>query len=150
MPRDPYEILGVSRDATPKDITKAYHQLAWKLHPDRNPGDKEAEAKFKEVQNAYEILNDPAKRSNYDRFGSPDGVKGGDFGGFSGFSGGGVPEDLMQELFRQFGGAGAPGGFNFDFGQQAGGRTRSKRRAAPAEDVERDITIPFLLAAKGG
>jgi curved DNA-binding protein len=154
MPRDPYEILGVGRDATPKDITKAYHQLAWKLHPDRNPGDKEAEAKFKEVQNAYEVLSDPAKRSNYDRFGSADGVKGGDFGGFSGFSGGGVPEDLMQELLRQFGGGAAPGGFSFEFGgqpsgQQAGGRTRSKRRAA-AEDVERDIAIPFLLAARGG
>jgi curved DNA-binding protein len=155
MASDPYEILGVGRDATPKDIDKAYKKLAFQLHPDRNPGDKESEAKFKEVQNAYEILNDPAKRSNFDRFGSADGAKGSDFGGFGGFSGGGgIPEDLLQELLRQSG-AGGPGGFSFDFGgqpfgAQTGGRSRSKRRGAQAEDVERDITIPFLIAAKGG
>ena len=156
MARDPYEVLGVSRDATEKDITKAYHQLAWKLHPDRNPGDKEAEAKFKEVQNAYEILSDPGKRSNFDRFGSPDGAKGAGFGGFSGFSGGAPHDDIMAELLRQFGAAGGPGGFSFEFGgepfgqQQAGGRTRSRRRAAPAEEIEREITIPFLTAARSG
>src|SRR5712691_43533 len=105
MPQDMYEILGVPRDATEADITKAYRALARKYHPDRNPGDKEAEAKFKEIQNAYDILSDTAKRSNYDRFGSPDGARGG-FGGFSGgdFSGGGISPEMLEELMRQFGG----------------------------------------------
>ncbi len=131
MARDPYEVLGVSRDATEKDITKAYHQLAWKLHPDRNPGDKEAEATFKDVQNAYEILNDPAKRSNYDRFGSPDGARGAGFGGFSGFSGGTPSDDFLQDLLRQFGAAGGgPGGYTFDFGGEPFGAR------APAEHAD--------------
>src|SRR4026208_2172659 len=101
MPRNFYEVLGVPKTASEADITKAYRALARKFHPDRNPGDKEAETKFKEIQNAYDILTDPAKRANYDRFGSPDGAKGG-FGGFSGFSGGGggggIPQDMIEEL----------------------------------------------------
>ena len=157
MARDPYEVLGVAREATPKDIDKAYKKLAFQLHPDRNPGDKEAETKFKEIQNAYEVLNDPAKRANFDKFGSPAGAQGAGFGGFSGFGGGGVPEDFMQDLLRNFGGAGGsggPGGFSFDFGGDpgaaAGGRGRSRRRAAPAEEIEREIPVPFLTAVKGG
>lgn len=154
MARDPYEVLGVSRTATADEIKKAYRKLAHRYHPDRNPGDKEAEEKFKEVQNAYDILSDPAKRANYDRFGSPDGAKGSGFGGFSGFGGNMSAEDL-QDLLRQmgFGFGGAGGGFGFDFGMPtAGGRTRRQQRVqwTEAEDVERDITIPFLTAARGG
>jgi DnaJ-class molecular chaperone with C-terminal Zn finger domain len=67
---DPYEILGVSRNATQEEIKKAYRKLAHKYHPDKNPGDKQVEEKFKQINNAYEILSDPEKRANYDRFGN--------------------------------------------------------------------------------
>ena len=155
MARDPYEVLGVSRDATEKDITKAYHQLAWKLHPDRNPGDKEAEATFKDVQNAYEILNDPAKRSNYDRFGSPDGA-----------AAPGSADSAALAAARRATiscktscGSSAPRGEGragirstlaaSRSAPDSAGRTRG-RRAAPAEDVEHEVTIPFITAATGG
>jgi curved DNA-binding protein len=159
MARDPYEVLGVSKTATADEITKAYRKLAQKLHPDKNPGDKEAEEQFKEVQNAYDILNDPAKRSNFDRFGSAEGARGAGFGGFSGF-GGNMNADDLQDILRQmgmggFGGEGfGPGGFNVEFGPFGGaaGGTRSRRRTRQAEpqEIEREITIPFLTAARGG
>jgi DnaJ-class molecular chaperone len=159
MARDPYEVLGVSKSASADEITKAYRKLARQFHPDRNPGDKEAEAKFKEVQNAYDILNDPAKRSNFDRFGSPEGARGSGFGGFSGFGGNASPEDI-QDLLRNFMGGGM-GGFGGDFGEginvefgpggpTIGRRTRRTTRQAQPQEVERDITIPFLVAANGG
>src|SRR5438067_1843497 len=69
MPRDYYEVLGVARDASEADVKKAYRKLARQHHPDRNPGDKQAEARFKEVQEAYEVLSDKDKRTQYDRFG---------------------------------------------------------------------------------
>ena len=143
MPRDMYETLGVPKTASEADITKAYRALARKYHPDRNPGDKEAEAKFKEIQNAYDVLSDTAKRANYDKFGSPDGAKGG-FSGYSG-GGGGIPPDMMDEILRQFG-----GGVNFDFGGFSGGPRRSRRASPPPEDVEHEITVPFLTAVTGG
>ncbi|HLW63795.1 MAG TPA: J domain-containing protein [Gemmataceae bacterium] len=165
MPRDFYEILGVPRSASEEEITKAYRELAKKLHPDRNPGDKEAEAKFKEVQNAYDILNDKTKRAQYDRFGQVmpgsmpppgaggEGVPG--FGGFGGFEGnmGNVPPEMLEEILRQFGGGGF--GFNIsDFTQaqpRPRGRSRGRARAAPqAEDHEQEMKVPFLIAAQGG
>src|SRR5262245_44897334 len=129
MARDPYEVLGVSRSASADDITKAYRKLARQYHPDRNPVDKEAEAKFKEIQNAYDVLNDPAKRSNFDRFGSPDGARGAGFGGFSGF-GGNMNADDLQDILRQMGMGGFGGGeeFNVEFGPFGGAGTRSRRR----------------------
>ena len=70
--RDYYEVLGVSKDADAKEIKKAYRKLAMKYHPDKNPGDKAAEEKFKEINEAYEVLSDEEKRSTYDRFGHDD------------------------------------------------------------------------------
>jgi curved DNA-binding protein len=165
MPRDYYEILGVPRSASEEEITKAYRELAKKLHPDRNPGDKEAEAKFKEVQNAHDILSDKTKRAQYDRFGHvtpgampPPGEGGegiGGMGGFGGFEGnmGNVPPEMLEEILRQFGGGGF--GFNMsDFTQaqpRPRGRGRGRTRAAPpAEDHEQEMTVPFLIAAQGG
>ncbi len=103
--RDYYEVLGVSKNASDDEIKKAYRKLAVKYHPDKNPGDKEAEAKFKEISEAHEVLSDKQKRARYDQFGHA-GVGGsGGFGGASGFSG------------NPFGGFNYNGqSFNFDFG----------------------------------
>lgn len=103
MKTDLYEVLGVSRDASADDIKKAYRTLARQLHPDTNPDDPEAEARFKEVAQAYEILSDPAARERYDRFGSVDGF---DFGDPFGAGAGGLG-DLFDAFF---GGAGRPRG----------------------------------------
>ena len=109
--RDYYEVLGVDKSASAADIKKAYRRLAMKYHPDRNNGDKEAEAKFKEIGEAYEVLGDEQKRAAYDRFGKA-GVNGGaggpgGFGGFGpeGFAGGfgnmGDLGDIFSEFFGQ-------------------------------------------------
>src|SRR6184192_1853322 len=114
MPRDYYETLGVARDASEDDIKKAYRRLARQYHPDRNPGDKQAEDHFKEVQDAYDVLSDKAKRAQYDRFGFV-GPEGGMPGGTTFQWGGGMPggfENLdpnLAELLKQFAGGGLPG-----------------------------------------
>ena len=132
MPRDYYEVLGVSRDASEADIKKAYRKLARQYHPDRNPGDKQAEARFKEVQEAYDVLNDKTKRAQYDRFGfaGPGARRAGTVsrrgrepGGFE-FQGIN-PEDL-ESILGAFGGG---GGFGEMFGRRGRGRGRA---AAPA------------------
>ena len=93
--RDYYEVLGVAKTATPDEIKKAYRKLALQYHPDRNPGNKEAEEKFKEAAEAYGVLSDPDKRKRYDQFGHA-GVGGaGGFGGGAGMS--------MDDIFSQFG-----------------------------------------------
>src|SRR5262245_37976937 len=112
MPRDFYEVLGVPRDANEEAVKKAYRKLARQYHPDRNPGDKAAEAKVKEVQEAYDVLSDKNKRAQYDRFGfvGDGGFPGhaGGGGGFQGFGAGNIdPEDLSEILGRfGFGGMG--------------------------------------------
>lgn len=100
--RDFYEVLGVSKTATPDEIKKAYRKMAIKYHPDKNPGDKAAEEKFKEAAEAYDILSDPDKRARYDQFGHSMGPQGfgGGAGGFGGFSSGGFS---MEDIFSHFG-----------------------------------------------
>lgn len=132
--RDYYDILGVSRNATADEIKKAYRQLALQYHPDRNPGDKDCEEKFKEASEAYEVLRDPEKRSLYDRFGH-EGLKNSGFSGFAGF------EDIFSsfsDIFEDFFGF---GGF--------GGRRRNRTSARRGADLRYDLTISLRDAAFG-
>ena len=119
--RDYYEVLGVDKNASEDEIKKAYRKLAIKYHPDKNPGDKDAEAKFKEAAEAYDVLHDPEKRKQYDQFGF-DGPAG--MGGSGGF-GGGASMD-MDDIFSMFGDIfGGHGGFS-GFSSFGGG-TRSRQ-----------------------
>ena len=126
--RDYYEVLGVSKNATADEIKKAYRKKAIQYHPDKNPGDKEAEEKFKEAAEAYDVLSDADKRAKYDQFGhsmGPQGFGGGGFGGGSyGFGGGMSMEDIFAHFGDIFGGRfGGDEGFG-GFGGAAGGRAR--------------------------
>ena len=123
--RDYYEVLGVDKNATADDLKKAYRKLALKYHPDRNPGDKEAEEKFKEAAEAYDVLSNPDKKARYDQFGHAG------LDGAGGFGGGGMN---MDDIFSQFGsifgdffgGGGGFGGFGGFGGSQRGGRPVSR------------------------
>jgi DnaJ-class molecular chaperone len=162
MPRDYYEVLGVKRDASEDEIKKAYRKLARQYHPDRNPGDKQAEAHFKEVQEAYDILSDKSKRAHYDRFGfaGPEagmpGGEGGFPGGFRFHWGGGGPgggptvdAETVEELLRQFGGNfGGMGGMGGGPGARTAGGGRRRRAAPEAQTAE--VNVPFTTAALGG
>jgi DnaJ-class molecular chaperone len=169
MPRDYYEVLGVKRDASDAEIKSAYRKLARKYHPDRNPGDKQAEENFKEVQTAYDILSDKEKRARYDRFGFA-----GENGGFGGAGGGGpfrwgagagpggvnvegmdpaAAEELLRGIFGGMGGGAEDmGGLGGIFARAArGGGARTRRpRAQEAPEAEHEVTIPFQTAAQGG
>ena len=119
--RDYYEILGLDKNASKEEIKKAYRKIAIKFHPDKNPDDKEAEEKFKEAAEAYEVLSNDEKRQKYDRFGHQG------LGG-QGFGGGGMN---MDDIFSQFGDIfGGGGGSPFDsfFGGGGGGRGRRTRK----------------------
>ena len=115
--RDYYEVLGVPKNADAQTIKKAYRQKAIQYHPDKNPGDKEAEEKFKEAAEAYEVLSNPEKREQYDRFGHA-GVGGAAGGGFQGFDMGDIFSHF-GDLFEEFG----IGGFS------RGGRSRGGHAA---------------------
>src|SRR3954463_13718749 len=105
--RDYYEILSVTRTANEEELRKAYRRLAIQYHPDRNPGDKEAEEKFKEINEAYQVLSDAKKRALYDQFGHA-GLGGMGGGGFEGFSG--SFSDIFDNIFGDIFGQGAGGG----------------------------------------
>ncbi len=149
--RDYYEVLGVSKSASQDEIKKAYRKVAIKYHPDKNPGDAQAEENFKEAAEAYEVLSDSEKRQRYDRFGHQ-GMNGG------GFSGGGMN---MDDIFSQFGdifGGGNP--FESFFGGGGGGRRRQRRGSnlriklklnlqEIAEGVEKKIKVNRLVQANG-
>lgn len=130
--RDYYEVLGVSRDASAQEIKSSYRKIAVQFHPDKNPGDSEAEERFKEAAEAYAILSDAQKRAQYDRFGHQ--MPGG--GGFSGFDPSifGDFSDILGDLF----------GFGF-----GGGGRRGGRRATRGADLRYDLTLSFEEAAFG-
>ncbi|GAB2493197.1 molecular chaperone DnaJ [Algoriphagus taiwanensis] len=115
--RDYYEVLGVSKSATADEIKKAYRKLAIQFHPDKNPGNPEAEEKFKEAAEAYEVLSNPDKKARYDQFGHQG------LGGNGGFGGGGMN---MEDIFSQFGDIFGGGGFGSFFGGGGGGRRTKK------------------------
>lgn len=136
--RDYYEVLGVSKNADASEIKKAYRQMAIKFHPDKNPGDKEAEEKFKEAAEAYEVLSDSEKKRRYDQFGHQ-GVGGAGSGGF----GGGMS---MDDIFSNFGdifGEGSP--FEGFFGGSRGGA----RRGAVGTNIRVKLKLSLLEIANG-
>jgi len=140
--RDYYEILGVERNATKDEIRKAYRKLARKVHPDVNPGDADAELKFKEVSEAYQVLSDDQKRSMYDRFGH-DGLSGGAGMGFEDFGFGDI-----GDIFDAFFGGGARRGRSRPRGPARGADLRYDLEISLHEaafGVARDITIPVLM-----
>lgn len=139
--RDYYEILGVDRGASPEEVKRSYRKLAVKYHPDKNQGDTEAEERFKELGEAYDVLMDPDKRAAYDRFGHAAFTQGGGFGG----GGGGFhdPFDLFREVF----GSGGGGGGIFDqFFGGGGGSADGRQRGS---DLRYDIQISLEEAASG-
>jgi len=130
--RDYYEVLGVDRNASEDDIKKAYRKIAIKYHPDRNPGNKEAEEKFKEAAEAYDVLHDAQKRRQYDQFGFDGPMGGGGFGGF-GSAGGFSMDDIFSMFGDVFGGRGGFGGFG-------GGQRR------PAQHRGSDLRLKVRLS----
>lgn len=135
--RDYYEILGVNKSSSADEIKKAYRKLAMKYHPDRNPGDKEAEAKFKEATEAYEVLKDDQKKAAYDQYGhgafEQGGMGGGGFGGGAGFD--------FNDIF---------GNFSDIFGDFGGGRGQSKRSSAiRGADIRYNLEIALKEAFDG-
>ena len=135
--RDYYEVLGVSRTATAEEIKAAYRKLAMQYHPDRNPGDKEAEEKFKEVAEAYEVLSDPEKRRRYDSFGHEGVGAGGGFGGFEHVDLSEALRIFMEEAF----------GFGDFFG--TGTRRRRGTRATRGSDLQIKLKLSLEEVASG-
>ena len=141
--RDYYEVLGVEKNANADDIKKAYRKAAIKYHPDKNPGDKEAEEKFKEAAEAYDVLSNPDKRARYDQFGHAgmSGAAGGGFGG--GFGGGGFS---MEDIFSQFGDI-FGGHFGGGFGGFGGGR--GGQRVNRGSDIRVKVRLTLAEIANG-
>ncbi len=143
MPRDYYEVLGIPRDAPESDIKKAYRKLALKYHPDKNPGDKKAEQKFKELAEAYEVLSNAEKRQRYDQFGHEG------LGGASGAHFHSV-EDIFSAFGDIFGGGGSIFDEFFGFGSSRGRGRRSRGASGRAgADLRIELAVSFEEAAKG-
>jgi len=157
MPKDYYETLEISRGASADEIQNAYRQLAREYHPDLNPDDKRAKEKFQEVQNAYEVLNDPEKRKLYDRYGRSFDQMGGGPHGSEGWTGGANPfsEVDLNEIFGRGAPGGGGGGFadilrQFTQGASTTGR-RHRRGAAPrGHNLRHEVTVSFHTAVLGG
>ena len=136
--RDYYEVLGIDKSASEAEIKKAFRKAAMQYHPDKNPGDKVAEEKFKEVNEAYEVLSDPDKKNKYDRFGhagvDPNFGAGGFGGGFNGGFGG------FEDIFDMFGGG---------FGGFGGGGRRRNNGPRKGDDLQKTVTIDFTDALFG-
>jgi molecular chaperone DnaJ len=154
--KDYYQALGVAKDASAADIKKAYRKLARELHPDKNPGNAEAEAKFKEVSEAYDVLSDEKRRKEYDEarslFAGGGAFRGGNFGGAGGgFPGGGSTFDV-SDLFGDAGTSTSSGGLGDIFGGLFTGGTTSRRRTTTptkGQDVEAEVTLGFDEAVHG-
>ena len=133
--RDFYDVLGVGKSASPDELKSAYRKLAVKYHPDKNPGDKAAEDKFKEASEAYGILSDKEKKQNYDNFGHAAFENGGgrQSGGFGGF-GGADFSDIFEDFFGDFGG---------------GGRSRNRSSNNRGSDLRYDLSITLEEAYQG-
>ncbi len=146
--RDYYEVLGVSKTATADEIKKAYRKMAIKYHPDKNPGDKEAEEKFKEAAEAYDVLSNEDKRAKYDQFGhnmGPQGFPGGGNGGF--YSSGGFS---MEDIFSQFGDIfGGHYDFGSGFGGAAGGRQARRRPTRKGSDLRIKVKMTLEEISTG-
>ena len=146
--RDYYEVLGIGKNATDAEIKSAYRKLAKKYHPDLNPGDKEAEEKFKEINEANDVLSDPQKRQRYDQFGfagvDPNyaAANGGGAGGFGGGFGGVDLGDIFGDIF----GGGFGGGFS---GFGGGSSTRTANAPRKGHDIQASVILTFEEAAHG-
>lgn len=150
---DYYDILGVNKNASPDEIKKAYRKQAHAHHPDKNQGNKASEDKFKEVSNAYEVLSDPQKKANYDRFGAA-GVNGqSGFGGFGG-QGGGFPGGGVEFNFNDMGGRGGIDDvinsfFGGGFGSPRGGQQQTSRSRSRGIDMEMNMDLTYEEIAQG-
>ncbi len=141
---DYYKTLGVGKSATDEEIKKAYRKLARQYHPDRNPGNKQAEERFKEISQAHDVLSDPEKRKAYDRGGSP---LGGFAGGFDPSSFGGGFSDILSNLFGGGGGAGGPSRTGGARGRATG--ARNERAQPQGRDLETEVSLSFDQAVHG-
>ena len=141
--RDYYEVLGVDKSANADEIKKAYRKCALKYHPDKNPGDKEAEEKFKEAAEAYDVLSNADKRARYDQYGHAgvDGSAGGFGGGFGGFSSGGFS---MEDIFSQFGDI-----FGGGFSGFSGGRSAGRQHVNRGTDIRVKVKLTLKEISDG-